>query len=114
MPAADATLRKLLAENPDNGAAWSDLGFVLEQQSHLSEAIKAFEKAAQIFPEDRDVLQHAGLVSHDAAIEKAQREFDQFAAARAELPSPIEAEFEHAARKVETLARRRPRPKAKP
>lgn len=55
-PVAEATLRRLLVMNPDNGAAWSDLGFVLEQQAQLSEAIQAFEKASQILPEDDELL----------------------------------------------------------
>lgn len=57
----------------------------------------------------RDVLRGAGSVSHEDAIEKAQREFDAFSTVRANLPSPVEAHFEEAVREVETLAKRRPR-----
>ena len=57
------------------------------------------------------LLRHsgAGEVSHQAAIDKAQREFEVFARARAELPTPVEDHFAAATREVDALARRRPR-----
>ena len=58
---------------------------------------------------DRALLTDAGAVSHQDAIDKAQREFERFARARAELPSPVEDHFADAVRDVTTLAKRRPR-----
>ncbi|MFI5298776.1 MAG: virulence RhuM family protein [Polyangiales bacterium] len=62
---------------------------------------------------EREVLDHAGKVSHDAATAKAGAEYDRFAAARGVLPSPIERDFERAVRDVKRLEKVRPaaRPK---
>lgn len=61
---------------------------------------------------DREILRHAGRVSHDDAVAKADLEYDRFAGARAELPAPVEGHFEDAVRDVKQLenARRAPKP----
>ena len=50
--AAELGLRHLLKLNTINGAAWSDLGFVLEQQSKWADAEHAYEQALQMQPEE--------------------------------------------------------------
>lgn len=55
------------------------------------------------------MLDHAGSVSHDEAVEKAQQQLARYDAERAELPSPVEAHFEEAGREVESLAKTRKR-----
>ncbi len=64
---------------------------------------------------DREILRHAGKVSHDDAVAKAELEYERFATARAALPLPVEQHFEAAIRDVKQLekARRAPKP-AKP
>jgi len=64
---------------------------------------------------EHDVLTHAGSVSREAAVQKAQRELDLYDAERAELASPAETHFEEAVREVAALAKQRPsrRPAAK-
>jgi hypothetical protein len=57
---------------------------------------------------ERDVLTHVGSVSHEVAVQKAQRELDLYDAERARLPSPAEAHFEEAVREVQALAKKRP------
>lgn len=52
---------------------------------------------------DRDILRHAGHVSHDDAVAKAELEYDRFAAARATLPAPVEKHFDEAVRDVKQL-----------
>ena len=52
---------------------------------------------------DRDVLRHAGKVSHDDALAKAALEYDRFAAVRAALPARVEQHFEDAVRDVKAL-----------
>jgi hypothetical protein len=56
---------------------------------------------------DREILHHAGLVSHDDAMAKAEREYDRFAGARAALPAPVEKHFEEAMRDVKQLEKTR-------
>jgi hypothetical protein len=52
---------------------------------------------------ERDVLKHAGTVSHEGAVAKAELEFDRFAASHAGLPSIGERDFEAAVRDVKKV-----------
>jgi len=52
---------------------------------------------------DREILRHAGRVSHDDAVANAELEYDRFAGARAALPAPVEKHFEEAVRDVKQL-----------
>lgn len=66
---------------------------------------------------DRQILTHAGQVSHEAALSRAQLEYDRFAAQRRALPAPVEKHFDDAAREVKLLEKQRPadsKPKPKP
>ena len=68
---------------------------------------------------DREILHHAGRISHDEAMAKAGLEYDRFATARAQLPTPVEKHFEGAVRDVKQLERVRraanlEKPPAKP
>ena len=56
---------------------------------------------------ERQILQHAGTVSHDNAVAKAELEFGLFSAQRASAPSPAEKHFEDAIRKVKSLEKKR-------
>jgi hypothetical protein len=62
---------------------------------------------------ERDVLDHAGKVSHDTAMAKAGAEYDRFVATHAALPSPVDQHFDEAVRDVKRLENVRPaaRPK---
>lgn len=58
---------------------------------------------------ERDILTHAGSVSHDAAIEHANVEFDKYKQRLLEEPSPAEKDFEKSLeelRKVEVIAQK--------
>ena len=56
---------------------------------------------------DRDILTHAGKVSHDDAVAKAQLEYERFSSERRELPSPVERHFEEAIDHVKRLEKQR-------
>jgi hypothetical protein len=58
---------------------------------------------------ERKILQHAGRVTHEDAVAKAELEYDRFAATRAALPSPVEKHFEEAVSTVKQLEGKRPR-----
>jgi hypothetical protein len=65
---------------------------------------------------ERDVLTHAGSISHAEAVEKASRAFETFETARRTLPTPAEKHFDDAVRDVKQLSRGRaakPKPKGK-
>lgn len=63
---------------------------------------------------DREVLTHAGQVSHQAALDKARHEYERFSRDRAALPSPVDRHFEAATRDLKQLeaAQRTERSKA--
>ena len=66
---------------------------------------------------DRDILRHAGQMSHDEAAAKAALEYDRFASTRSALPTPVETHFENAVRDVQQLEKVRratPPGRAKP
>jgi hypothetical protein len=63
---------------------------------------------------DREVLRHAGRVTHEAAVARAELEYDRFAGASAALPAPVEGHFEEAVRDAMRLEKaRRVTPSAK-
>lgn len=43
---------------------------------------------------DRDILTHAGKISHEDAVGKAEAEFDQYRRVQVELPQPVDEHFE--------------------
>lgn len=56
---------------------------------------------------EREILDHAGKVTHEDAVAKAELEYERFAADRAALPSPVERHFEEATRDVKHLEQKR-------
>lgn len=56
---------------------------------------------------DRDILTHAGRISHEMAQAKAELEYDKFKALEAGAPRPVDADFEQATKDLKKL----PRPK---
>jgi hypothetical protein len=56
---------------------------------------------------DRAILTHAGGISHESALAKAEIEFEAFRALEADKPSQVEKDFEEAVKKL-------PAPKRKP
>lgn len=54
---------------------------------------------------DRDVLAHAGSISHAEAVQKAELEFEVFTAARRALSSTVEKHFDDAVKNVKQLER---------
>lgn len=58
---------------------------------------------------ERDILEHAGTVSHDIAAARAETEYERFAAHRATLPMPVERDFDESVRAVKQIESRRVR-----
>jgi hypothetical protein len=58
---------------------------------------------------ERDILKHAGKISHDAAVERAETEYHTFSAQQSLLPSSVEKDFENAIREVKALEKGRPK-----
>jgi len=65
---------------------------------------------------DRELLTHAGTVSHDTALAKAQVEYDRFRALEDAKQQPVDAHFEEAIEQTKKLAakgKRKPKGGAK-
>lgn len=52
---------------------------------------------------ERDVLTHAGKVSHDQAIEKAETEYEKFRTTQGELSTQVDTDFDRAMSEVKKL-----------
>jgi len=53
---------------------------------------------------ERDILTHAGRISHEQAQQKAEAEFEKYRKLTASEPSPVERDFEEAVEKIKKLA----------
>jgi hypothetical protein len=61
---------------------------------------------------DRDILTHAGEISHEEAVEKARAEYEKYHALHAGEPSPVEQDFVKAVNEVKALEKiKKPRKK---
>lgn len=56
---------------------------------------------------EREILRHAGKVSHDDAVAKAELEYDRFERSHAALPAPVDKHFEEAVQDVKRLEKAR-------
>jgi len=56
---------------------------------------------------ERDILTHAGQISHEMAQTKADMEFDKFKALTAAAPRAVDADFEQAVMKLPKAAPKR-------
>jgi len=52
---------------------------------------------------DRDILSHAGKITHDAAVTKADLEFSKYRAIEDAKPSPVDKAFDEAVKKLKLL-----------
>jgi hypothetical protein len=63
---------------------------------------------------DRDILTHAGRISHEMAQVKAELEYDKFKALAARSPRPVDADFEQATKDLKKLPKpKKPKPPKK-
>jgi len=62
---------------------------------------------------DREILSHAGKISHEAAVAKAELEFSKFRALEDAKPSAVEKDLEAAVKKLKPLTPPKPKTAAK-
>lgn len=62
---------------------------------------------------DRELLTHAGSISHDAALAKAQAEYDKFRAVEDAKPQPVDVHFEQAIEQARKIAASKTKRKVK-
>jgi len=59
----------------------------------------------------RDILKHAGRISHEQAVKKAELEFEKFHRAELAEPSQVEKDFEAVVQELKKLPQPGPRKK---
>ncbi len=52
---------------------------------------------------ERNILEHAGTISHDDALARAKREYEKWRMQQAALPSPVEEHFDEAVKEIKQL-----------
>jgi len=62
---------------------------------------------------ERDILTHAGSIRHEAAIEHANRQFEQYRAQQAKVLTAVDKDFDAAASKLKSIAVAKRKPAAK-
>lgn len=76
---------------------------------HMADWIKKLD--AFLTLNERDILTHAGRISHEMAQAKADREYDRYRALTDMQPRQVDVDFEEAAKHVRKLARpKKPKP----
>jgi hypothetical protein len=55
---------------------------------------------------EREILQHAGKIRHEEAIEKARVEYEKYRQIQLNAPSPVEGHFEKANREIKQLEKK--------
>ena len=78
---------------------------------------KTYQTAAynlDVIISDREILTHAGKVSHEAALARAEEEFEKFRRIEDAKPSPVEQHFIEAIEQVKQLEKGKRAKKKKP
>lgn len=75
---AEKLIRSALAQNPDNPAFLDSLGWLFYRQGVYTDSLDYLVRAANVLPEDPEILEHLGLVlieleRYDRALEILQR-----------------------------------------
>ena len=78
---------------------------------HMADWIKKLD--AFLTLNERDILTHAGRISHEMAQVKAELEYDKFKALTAAEPRPVDAAFEQAVKQLQKLPKPAPKPRRK-
>jgi hypothetical protein len=79
---------------------------------HMADWIKKLDGFLRL--NERDILTHAGRISHEMAQAKAEREYDRYHALADAQPRPVDAAFEQAAEQLQKLPRRNKSKPTKP
>ena len=76
---------------------------------HMADWIKKLD--AFLTLNERDILTHAGRISHDIAQAKAELEYDKFRSLASSDPRPVDADFDQATKDFKKLPKpKKPKP----
>lgn len=88
---------------------FAELQALRRRPMHMADWIAKLDEFLRI--SDREILTHAGKISHEVAAAKAETEFEVFRAKRLAEPTRVDKDFEDAAKRIEGL---KPSRKRKP
>ena len=98
----DVSIAKNYLSEPELGA----LNNLVEQYLIFAQELNGF-----LTLNDRDILTHAGRISHEMAQAKAELEYDKLKALTASAPRSVDADFEQATKDLKKLPRpKKPKP----
>jgi hypothetical protein len=79
---------------------------------HMTDWVKKLD--AFLTLNERDILTHAGRITHEMALAKAESEYEKFKALEASAPRPVDADFEQATKDLKKLPKpKKPKPPKK-
>jgi hypothetical protein len=97
------TLNRLVTISLD----FAELQALNRKPMHMKDWIVKLDEFLKV--SERDILTHAGQVSHEVAIEKARAEYEKFRKQLLEKLSPVEQHFVEAVKEVKKLETKKPR-----
>ena len=86
---------------------FAELQAINRKPMHMADWIRKLDDFLRL--SERDILSHAGRVSHDAAVVMAEQEYERFTAARAVLPTAVDRHFAEAVQQVAQIDKSRPK-----
>jgi hypothetical protein len=89
---------------------FAELQAMNRRQMHMADWIAKLDDFLRL--SDRDILTHAGKISHEQAAEKAEVEFGRYRQAQAVLPQPVDQHFEQTLDELKRIEHQKtPKPK---
>ena len=85
---------------------FAELQALQRKPMHMADWIAKLDDFLRL--SDRDILTHAGKISHEAALEKAEAEFGKFHAAQDALPQPVDQQFEQTLQELKQIEKQKP------
>lgn len=70
---------------------------------HMTDWIKKLDAFLNL--NERDILTHAGRISHEMAEARAESEYDKFRALASKTPLPVDADFDQTTKQLQNLAK---------
>jgi hypothetical protein len=91
---------------------FAELQALNRKPMHMADWISKLDDFLKL--SDRDILTHAGRISHETAQQKAEEEFARFQEHQATLPQPVDAHFAQSLDELQQIESRAKRAKSSP
>ena len=82
---------------------FAELQAIARKPMYMADWVRKLDDFIRI--SDRNILTHAGVVSHETAKLKAEAEYEVFRTARAALPQPVDRHFETAVEELQQIGK---------